>query len=332
MPDANGPTLPHKTHPTVHAIASSWRRLTGGKSVRDADRRTLIACSGGADSSALVLALAHWPQSIVVAHIVHDMRPATDSARCLAASRHLAESLGLPFAFAEISAKAAGVNYEAAARTHRYAALERLAAQHGCQHIATAHHADDQLETVLLRLLRGAGPRGFAAIRARRKLPSGLAIIRPLLALSRDQARALCTESNWRWSEDATNTDLSHRRAALRASVVPQLLNIDPQAAKKAADIARLALLTADHLDRAAHSLAKAAATGPDTFDRAHLRAADRIVLLTWLHSLDPSAPLRTLESIARAIRSTNGEPRKWHLGPHQITLTRTNLEVPSPT
>jgi len=319
---------PAKSHPTVHAIASSWRRLTGGKSVRDSDRRTLIACSGGADSSALLLALAHQPASIVVAHVVHDMRDPSDSARCLTAAKTLAGSLGLPFAPAEVAAKAAGGNYESAARTQRYEALERLATQHGCRYIATAHHAEDQLETILLRLLRGAGPKGFAAIRARRKLPSGLSIIRPMLSLSRDQARALCTDCNWRWSEDATNSDVSHRRAALRAKALPILLAIDPQAAFKAADTARLALLTADHLDRAARSLARAAATGePNTFDRAQLRSADRIVLLTWLRSLDPQSPLRTLESVASAVRSNSGESREWTLGAGTIAINRNQLQ-----
>jgi len=318
---------PAKSHPAVHAIASSWRRLTGGKSVRDADRRTLIACSGGADSSALVLALANQPASIVVAHVVHDMRSPSESAKCLAAAKALAHALSLPFASAEVAAKAAGGNYESAARTHRYAALERLAAEHGCRYVATGHHAEDQLETILLRLLRGAGPKGFAAIRARRKLPSGLSIIRPMLSLSRDQAQALCTDCNWHWSEDATNADLSHRRAALRAKVLPILLAIDPHAASKAADTARLALLTADHLDRAARSLAQAAATSePNTFDRAQLRSADRIVLLTWLRSLDPQSPLRMLESVASAIRLNSGESREWTLGAGTIAMSRNQL------
>jgi tRNA(Ile)-lysidine synthase len=313
----------------VHAITSSWRRLTGGKSIRDADRRTLIACSGGADSSALVLALAHQSGSVAVAHVVHDMRNPSESAKCFTAAKTLADSLGLPFASAEVAAKAVGGNYESAARTLRYAALQRLATEHGCRYIATAHHAEDQLETILLRLLRGAGSKGFAAIRARRKLPSGLSIIRPMLSLSRDQARALCTESNWHWSEDATNADVSHRRAALRANVLPNLLAIDPQAAFKAADSARLALLTADHLDRAARTLATSAATtDPNTFDRTQLRTADRIILLTWLRSLDPQTPLRTLESIARAIGSTSGEPREWAVGECTIALTKNQVHI----
>lgn len=329
MPDANRLSPPQKSNPTVHAVASAWRRLTGGKAVRDADRRTLIACSGGADSSALVLALAHQSANIVVAHVVHDMRPAAESAKCLASARTLAESLGLTFVSAAVTAKPMGGNYEAAARDQRYAALEQLAKKHGCRFIATGHHAEDQLETILLRLLRGAGPKGFAAIRTRRKLPGGTVVVRPMLALSREQAQALCRESGWQWSEDATNADLTHRRSALRATVLPPLLAIDPQAPRKAADAARLALLASDHLDRAASSLETAAATDRQgVFDREKLRSADRIVLLTWLRKLDPHSPLRTLESIARAIGSASGEQRQWKLGARTLTLVKAHVHI----
>ena len=329
MPDAAPPITPEKSHPVVHAIISNWRRLTGGKAVRDADRRTLIACSGGADSSALVLALATQPASIVVAHIVHDMRPEADSARCLDAARFLAESIGVPFDSARIEAKALGGNYEAAARGLRYAALEQLALRHGCRSIATAHHAEDQLETILLRLIRGTGPKGLAAIRAKRRLPSGLMVVRPMLSLTREQVRRLCRDCQWSWSEDASNADVSHKRAAIRAEVLPRLLEIEPQAALRAVDAARLSLLAADHLGRAAGELARASETAdPERFDRATLRSADRIVLLTWLRTLHAGASFRVLDSIARIVRSNSGEPREWSLGENTIRLTRDELCV----
>lgn len=329
VPDATRPVTPEKLHPVVHAITSNWRRLTGGKSVRDADRRTLLACSAGADSSALVLAFATQPASVVVAHIVHDMRPETDSAKCLEAARFLADSLGVHFDSERIEAKPAGGNYEAAARARRYAALEKIALRHGCRFIATAHHAEDQLETILLRLIRGTGPKGLASIRAKRTLPGGLTVVRPMLPLSREQARHLCTDCAWKWSEDASNADLSHKRAALRAAVLPGLLQIEPRAALRAVDAARLSLLAADHLGRAAGELALAAKTAdPERFDRSVLRSADRIVLLTWLYTLKTSAPLRVLESIAGAIRSKSGEPRAWSVGPCTFRLERDRLCV----
>lgn len=324
MPDASRPTLPAKSDPSARAIVSEWRRLTGGRAIRDADRRTLIACSGGADSAALVLALGLHAESVVVAHVVHDMRTASESAACLDSARRLAAGLGLAFVSAEIAAKPDGGNYEAAARRLRYDALAQLALQNGCRYVATAHHADDQLETLLLRLLRGAGPRGFAGIRAKRRLPAGVTLIRPMLGQSRAQARELCRVCGWTWSEDASNTDIAHRRAALRAKVLPPLLAIDPSASRKAAETARLALSAADHLEHAARALERAA-TLPESgnFDRGILRGADRIVLLTWLRGIDREAPLRALESISRAIRSPSGEPREWKLRTGILRLER---------
>lgn len=331
MPDASRPTLPAKSDSTAHAVVSEWRRLTGGKAVRDADRRTLIACSGGADSSALVLSLARHPESVAVAHVVHDMRPDPESAACLSSARRLAEGLGLPFVSVDIAAKAEGGNYEAAARRLRYEALARLAHESGCRFIATAHHADDQLETILLRLLRGAGPRGFAGIRAKRTLPDGVVVIRPCLSIGRDKARALCHSCGWTWSEDASNGDLSRRRAALRANVLPAILSLDPSASRKAADAARLALLAADHLEQAGRALeSEAAANEAGTFDRNRLREADRIVLLTWLRSIDRESPLRVLESISRAIRSSSGEPCEWKLRTCTLRLERARVIIRS--
>lgn len=324
------PSPPSKNHPVVHAILSRWRRLTGGRTVRDPDRRTLIACSGGADSSALVLALAYSPASIVVAHIVHDMRPAPEAAKCLASAQSLAQSLSLPFVSAEISAQSHGANYEAAARNLRYEALAKLAQQSGCRYLATGHHADDQLETILLRLMRGAGPQGLVAIRVKRRLASGLTVIRPMLAISRADAQALCREARWQWSDDATNADLSHARAALRARVLPALLDLAPAAAKRAAETARLASLTARHLENERETLHAAAAIPgiPGHFDRRKLKAADQIVLLTWLRSLDTKSPLRTLESAARAILNSSGERKAFTLGNKTLTVQGDHVSI----
>jgi len=81
----------------VRRIVRAWRALTGGRGVRDVDRRTLIACSGGVDSSALVLALATATEHLVVAHVVHDMRGAEDALADRDAARVLAERVGLGF-------------------------------------------------------------------------------------------------------------------------------------------------------------------------------------------------------------------------------------------
>src|SRR5262249_13089156 len=155
-------SLPRRTDPTVRAITRSWRSLTGGTSRgHDRARRTLIACSGGGDSCGLALALAaaisNPADLLVIAHLVHDMRPESEPLAHRDAPRDLASALGLPFVERSIRVKTAGGNAEAVARRLRYQALAQLASEHGCPFIATAHHAQDQLETMLMALIRGSG-------------------------------------------------------------------------------------------------------------------------------------------------------------------------------
>jgi 2-haloacid dehalogenase len=116
-----------------------------------------------------------------------------------------------------------------------------MAQAHGCRYIATAHHADDQLETVLMRLIRGAGPRGMGGIRAVRSLGQegpegrGVRVVRPMLGMSRDEAVRICTDAEWVWREDASNRDESFLRNAIRARVIPEIKAIRPDAAERAA-------------------------------------------------------------------------------------------------
>jgi len=211
---------------------SAWRLLTGGRRVRDPARRTLVACSGGADSSALALVLGRSaPGSVVLAHILHDLRPAAEAAADRDAAASLAARLGVPFAERAVTVLAVAGNAEAAARRARYAALEGIAGEHRCRFVATAHHGDDLVETVLMRLMRGAGPGGLAGLRPSRPLStgSGVHLVRPMLGVTHADARGICAAAGWTWAVDRTNADLTRLRAALRADVLPRLRALSPQ-------------------------------------------------------------------------------------------------------
>jgi tRNA(Ile)-lysidine synthase len=172
---------------TVRTVSRAWRELTGGLTRgRDSQRRTLIACSGGADSSGLAIALASAVSKprmqFVVAHVVHDMRAEDEALADRDATKGLAARLGLEFVESRVRLRGLSGNAEAVARRLRYAALKQLAEDHGCGFIATAHQADDQLETMLMKLIRGAGPRGLAGVAPSRDACEGRA--------DRDQACA----------------------------------------------------------------------------------------------------------------------------------------------
>jgi tRNA(Ile)-lysidine synthase len=206
--------------------------------VRDAGRRTLIACSGGADSSALLLALSAVSPGPEVCHVVHDMRSAAEARADADRTRALCASLGVTYHERSVAVPASGENAESAARALRYAALGVVARERGLRFVATGHHADDQLETLLMRMLRGAGVRGMAGIRATRLLDGGddgsVTVVRPMLGVSHAEAVGLCERCGWAWNEDATNRDERRLRAALRARVLPALRSVEPDAAARA--------------------------------------------------------------------------------------------------
>lgn len=242
MPPAstNSPRAPAAIHRT---IVAAWRALTGGPDLRDPDRPTLIACSGGVDSSALALALATTKARIVIAHILHDMRPEIDAAADRAAVAHLASRLGKEFVWDRANAAGHPGNLEANLRRARYAALTGLAQRSGCAFVATGHQADDQAETILMRLLRGAGPIALGGIAPSRPLQGTIRLIRPALDIPRLDLLALCETAGHTPATDRTNLDTTKTRAYLRAHVLPALRGAHPAAL---AGLARSAALARD--------------------------------------------------------------------------------------
>ena len=156
--------------------------------------------------------------------------------------------LGVGFAVLRLELeRARGESLEALAREARYAALEGAAAESGIGVVALAHHADDQAETVLLQLLRGAAAKGLAAMPEWRRADSGLNFWRPLLQVTRQDIVAYARRHGFEWIEDESNADISFKRNFLRTGVLPALATGFPgyrksfaRAAAHAADAAEL--------------------------------------------------------------------------------------------
>lgn len=336
-----------KKDPAVRAIIAEWRRLTTarGEARRGAGESVLVACSGGADSSALAIALAaaggRQPARVVLAHIVHDLRPRAEALADRDATRKLAGLLGLEFVEAEVHVRRGAMrraNAEGAARTARYAALTELAKREGLRFIATAHHADDQLETVLMALMRGTGPRGLAGVAELRPLAPGVQVIRPMLAagVSRGDAERVCREFGWEWREDATNTDQSRLRAAVRHQVVPVIKSIRPRAAERACAMARLQ----HDVERLVRGRAAGlwdqrqpgTAAGSAGWDRSTLRRCSAAVLGELVRRsarqlAGPSARAdrlgqSTVGPVVRAIKDDSTEPRRFTTGGIEVDVT----------
>lgn len=310
--------------------------------MRDADRPTLVACSAGVDSSALAIALAGVRPSPVVGHVVHDLRDRAASLADRDAAVRLAERLGLRFVEAESPIRAVGGNLEGAARRARYAALTEMATRNDCRHIATAHHADDQLETVLMRLLRGSGPRGLGGVMPVRRLGPGenaLTIVRPMLMMGRETAVNICRWFGWEWTEDASNRDESFIRNAIRARVIPELKALRPDAAERAAVTAGVCRLAAEAIEERARLVLVRATLGVDdagagrTLDRAALAREPLAVRCEALRVLLRDAGgagldragWSTLRPAAVAIADTRADPREFRVG---SILFRTRAQV----
>ena len=185
--------------------------------------QTLVAAlSGGADSVAMLSVLAGISREhgfgVVAAHLDHALRQ--DSREDVAFCSELCQRLNVPLKTARIDvrARASRQGLEAAAREARYAFLREVRQRHAASAIAVAHTRDDQAETVLLRLLRGAGRLGLTAMQ-----PRAGDIVRPLLAVSRPDVLAYLEEQGLSWREDSSNANRSFLRNRVRWELLPYL-------------------------------------------------------------------------------------------------------------
>ena len=191
-----------------------------------------VAYSGGADSTALLLAcVLKWPGQVRAIHIHHGLQDAADqfAKHC----QQLCEQLQVPLLLCKVNAKHdAGQSPEDAARRARYSALSEAVHTHpdlkGVKDVALAQHADDQVETLLLALSRGAGLPGLASMPAQWSR-EGLQWHRPLLNVPGAKLREYLTQAQVAWVEDPTNQDEQFTRNRIRAQLLPVLEQAFPQ-------------------------------------------------------------------------------------------------------
>ena len=219
--------------PVVQAIRQALAALP-------ADARLVVAASGGADSTALLHACvaAVPPECLISCHVHHGLQAAADAfaAHCASA----AHRLGVPFDLRRLDGRPArGESVEAWAREHRYRALDACAREAGAVAVLTAHHADDQAETLLIGLARGSGPDGLSGMQPEIDR-DGIRLIRPFLSLSRASLRHYCMRHALAVINDPMNDDPARLRSALRAQVMPTLVGVAPAFVANAARSAGL--------------------------------------------------------------------------------------------
>ncbi len=225
------------------ALASNRRTSTFERRVArslaahlDAGEAIVVACSGGPDSLATLVATARSrPRgTVTAAHFDHRLRPSAEIARERAIVASAAAALGARFT-AGRAPRIPGDHSEAAAREARYRWLARACRDAGAAACVTGHTRDDQAETVLLRLARGTGLRGAAGMERRAPWPvpvrTALSVVRPLLDVARTEVEAYLAAVGLEAARDPSNDTLEYARNRMRQRVLPELRALNAQAA-----------------------------------------------------------------------------------------------------
>lgn len=318
-----------RTEGLVPAVLEALQAVEG-------ERAVLVACSGGADSVGLLCVLraeaAALKLRLVVAHYNHRWRGEASEADAAFVAR-LAAAMGLPH-IEESRSEVAAAFTETAARALRLDFLRRAAKRHHCRFIAFGHQLDDVLETQLQRLARGCGSEGLAAPRPVAVFPDQPTHLRPLLNCRAGDIRMALRAAGATWCEDSSNADTRISRNALRAEVVPALveaLDRDP-----VAGAARSRLLLEEEaaaLEWMAQRTVPEAFTGAPELDRAALHglpaAVLRRVLRAWLaaHQLLPHFGPAAQDCLLEQCRQ-DGVCDRHSAGPYFIVLSATRLQI----
>ncbi|CAM4077628.1 tRNA lysidine(34) synthetase TilS [Bordetella tumulicola] len=304
-----------------------------------------VATSGGVDSAMLAAHAASVAREqgipLVLFHVHHGLQPAADGWANHVQS--LGQILNVPVAITHAQVDtASGLGIEAAAREARYAALAALARQHGVPHILLAHHQNDQAETVLLRLLRGTGPDGMAAMSPSMQR-DGLTYHRPWLSQPRARilqaAQAFAERHAWQPVQDPTNADPRYTRAAVRELLSPVLDARWPGWQSRLASHARRAAESTSILDDVADDDLATLDPSPDglSFSLAKWRELppprQSLVLRHWLRRHGAGMPTEArLADLLRQLRQLHslGHDRQMTVAhaQHQIRCHRGRVRL----
>lgn len=299
-----------------------------------------LATSGGGDSTAMLLIVAalagrgEAPAPVAIG-IDHGLRP--EAGRELDAVGNLCASLGIPFERVALRMAGARGNVLARARAARYDALVAAAERRGIATLATAHHADDRLESILLGIGRGRGLSSLASPRPRRRLSARVTLVRPMLAIRHADCLEFLGVVGAAWSEDLSNLEPSRARGFLRTSVLPAFLARWPSAAMHAAALADEMSLAVRALDRVCAG--RFGVAERSRWPAATFRGLDP-TLAAWAlrraaQRLDPAAACRAERrdwmSAARLAIAASGEnrpPKRRLIGGLEVRTSTRQVEI----
>lgn len=268
----------------------------------------LCALSGGADSVALLLLLNELNVNLYAAHLNHGIRGEEADRDELFCKRFCAE-LGVPL-FSERAdvpkiSKENGKGLEETAREVRYEFLNRIAAENGCTKICTAHHADDNVETVLLHIIRGCGLNGLTGI-----APIRDNLVRPLLTLRKQELVEVVREKGYTFVYDSTNSETDNTRNYIRHNILPHIYHLNESADKAFYRMCASLYCDSKYLDTLTDGLS-------ENMSREELAELDKAILSRYVRrkysavfGKGKSPDARSTELVINAIK--NGETVKY--------------------
>ena len=300
--------------PLLGAFEARLRRLGS------ANEGWLVAVSGGPDSFAL-LDLAHRsvlraPRPLQAITVQHHLRPEAEDE--LLAVRRWCEDRGIPHHRQDLEPPA----NPASARRARYEALQAVARAQNLPHVLLGHHADDQVESILLALVRGAGPKGLAGMRDRRSLGDGIKVLRPFLETPGQLLRDHAEEQQLPFHDEPGNLDPQSARGRIRTLIRPQL-----ELLRKGCGMAMVnnrSLLQA--AGQALHAQAKRLAQHQE---REVWQRASEGLRLAALHLRAPNTPNTQLRPLCLAIADQEHRPRRFGVHGGIMELTARELIGP---
>ena len=320
-------------------VAEVKRKLLARCEVRDADP-LLVAVSGGSDSVALLGACQvlthrklhdHNIRSVVAVHVHHHLRDSADQDAEFV--KDLCEKLGVKLISKDVYPGDMQGSVAGNARDLRYEALTQAARSVNASFVATAHHGDDQLETIIIALCRGAGADGLSGMAWTRPLEDGLSLVRPLLGLRKINCKAFCQMAELKWREDPTNVDPKQVRARLRRDVLPVLEELWPEAASRATGAADAMAMARDALDiQLQTTFGNATVKDWNRSDIALLplpiiAAGLRRAAIANYPDIAASLGQSQLNQAAEAICSDDRAPKEYHW-PGSVVLTVTSKQI----
>ncbi len=311
----------------ANKIVSNFRRIAKNNKIA-------ICCSGGADSMALLFFAIHLKYDVFVIHAVHNMRETTESLKDRDLVKNFCEQRNIKFC--EISVCLEDNKTEENYRNLRYQKIINACYENGYSLAATGHNADDQLETLIMKMCRGTGLKGLSGIAEfvyKFNDKKSVKFIRPLLNTTKKDIYSICDQNKIPYNEDASNLDINYTRNKIRQQVVPVLKELFPNASENSVHLSKIVFQSEKAISNAVKLLScyETRTNNSVSIPKHYLSTNEKIIVSKWLsekyfYLTNKHANYILIENISDAIK--NCITKKFHLQNIIVCISRSEVLI----